>query len=369
MSSSPETPAPPGAPRSSGARALDARLTVGHCSESELLAAFLPFARTTGEHVLVGPGDDCAVLDIAGGRAVITTDTQVVDQDFRAVWPSGRHTSGRDTGHKCAAQNLADVAAMGAVPTAAVVSITLPPDTPVRWLQDFAAGFTQAMDLMGAERCALVGGDLGRGRELSVTATVVGFPQGRTVLRSGATAGGTVVHAGVLGRAAAGLAALEAAPPSGWEGLDAAVRESLITAQLRPCAPLAAGPAAARSGASAMLDVSDGLLRDAARLAAASGVVLDLDPRLLTPDVAALAAAGEAAGVDPWRWVLTGGEDHGLLAVLPPGGEVPAGMRAIGSCAPGGPAGGGAGRVSVAGVTARQWLGYEIGEGWDHFEP
>ena len=364
MSASSEHPAPPGPPRS----AVPAQPTVGQLSESQVLGAFLPLARTTGEHVLVGPGDDCAVLAVPAGRAVLTTDTQVVNQDFRSVWPSGRCTSGWDTGHKCAAQNLADVAAMGAEATAAVVSITLPPDTPVRWLQDFAAGFTEAMDLMGAERCALVGGDLGRGSELSVTATVLGTPRGPTVLRSGAAAGGTVVHAGVLGRAAAGLAALEAAPPSGWDGLDPGLRESVINAQLRPCAPLAAGPAAARAGASAMLDVSDGLLRDAGRLARASGVVVDLDPRLLAPDVASLAAAGEAAGVDPWRWVLTGGEDHGLLAVMPPGHRPPAGMRAIGSCAPVGSGTAGRPGVRVAGVPADEWLGYDIGEGWDHFE-
>ena len=148
-------------------------------------------------------------------------------------------------------------------------------------------------------------------------------------------------------------------------------RERVELAQLRPDAPITMGPAAARAGVSAMIDVSDGLLRDAARLALASRVRIDLDPKALEADVAALSLAAKASGEDPWRWVLTGGEDHGLLAVVPSSVQVPRGMRAIGSCAPADPgtAGIGHGAVSLAGRTPAQWLGYHVGEGWDHFEP
>ncbi|WP_431812710.1 thiamine-phosphate kinase [Kocuria sp. cx-455] len=346
--------------------------TVEQVSESELLKAFLPLARTSSPYVEVGPGDDCAVVAVPQGRVVITTDTQVVDQDFRVRWPNGYETTGADTAHKCAAQNLADIASMGAVPTSMVVSLTLPGDTPVRWVRDFATGLTEAFVRLGAADCALVGGDLGRGRELSVTATVLGVMEhGDPVLRSGAGAGGTVVHAGVLGHAAAGLCSLEAPPGSGWDRRPRDERRELERAQLRPHAPITAGPRAARAGASAMIDISDGLLRDAGRVARASGVVIDLDPAALEESVAMLADAGHTAGVDPWRWVLTGGEDHGLLAVVAPDVQVPPGMRAIGSCAPADrrQAFPGDRAVTIAGQDPSQWLGYDVGEGWDHFEP
>lgn len=346
--------------------------TVEQVPESELLKAFLPLAKTSSPYVEVGPGDDCAVVAVPQGRVVITTDTQVIDQDFRARWPNGYETTGADTAHKCAAQNLADIAAMGAVPTSMVVSLTLPGNTPVRWVQDFAAGLTEAFERLGATECALVGGDLGRGRELSVTATVLGvMERGEPVLRSGAGAGGTLVHAGVLGHAAAGLCSLEAPPGTGWDHYPEVERRELERAQLRPRAPIGAGPRAARAGASAMIDISDGLLRDAGRVARASGVVIDLDPAALGKHVAPLVEAGRAAGADPWRWVLTGGEDHGLLAVVPTDVQVPPGMRAIGSCAPADrrQAFPGDSAVTIAGQDPGQWLGYDVGEGWDHFEP
>lgn len=347
-------------------------VTVEQVSESELLSAFLPLAKTSSPYVEVGPGDDCAVIAVPQGRVVVTTDTQVVDQDFRVRWPNGYETTGADTAHKCAAQNLADIASMGAVPTSMVVSMTLPGDTAVQWVQEFAAGLKDAFERLSATECALVGGDLGRGRELSVTATVLGVMEhGRPVLRSGAGAGGTLVHAGVLGQAAAGLSALEAPPGGGWDRLPKQDRDALERAQLRPHAPIAAGPRAARAGASAMIDISDGLLRDAGRVARASGVVIDLDPAALEQAADMLRDAGHAADVDPWRWVLTGGEDHGLLAVVPPGVQVPPGWRAIGSCAPADrrPVDIGDTAVTIAGQEPGEWLGYDVGEGWDHFEP
>ncbi|HAG63470.1 MAG TPA: thiamine-phosphate kinase, partial [Kocuria sp.] len=118
----------------------------------------------------------------------------------------------------------------------------------------------------------LVGGDLGRGAELSITATVLGRCETAPVLRSGAGAGGVLVHAGVLGLAAAGLAVLEGAVPEASGALTGPERRMLVEAQLRPQPPVPAGPALARAGATAMLDVSDGLLRDARRIARAGGV-------------------------------------------------------------------------------------------------
>lgn len=360
--------------------------TVSELSESQLLEAFLPGATTRGAQVLTGPGDDCAVVATPGGRVVVTTDTLTEGQDFLAVWPSGRHTTGADLGRKCAAQNLADVASMGAVPTAIVVSLTLPGDTPVQWVTDFATGLSRAFEELGASECALVGGDLGRGTELSITATAMGRCELPPVLRAGATAGGVLVHTGVLGRAAAGLAALLSPVPGPWDGVPEELREQLTTAQLRPRPPVTAGLALARAGATAMLDVSDGLLRDAGRLARASGLVVDLDPAALETAAETLEPAARAVGADPWQWVLTGGEDHGLLAVLPVDSPLPPGARAIGSSAPTAPARTAPGvvdeegtaaheqhragpAVTIAGRSPRQWFGRDVVEGWDHFEP
>lgn len=360
--------------------------TVSQVSESQLLRAFLPVATTHGPHVLTGPGDDCAVVAAPGGRVVVTTDTLTAGQDFLAAWPSGDRSTGGDLGRKCAAQNLADVAAMGATPTAVVVSLTLPGDTPVQWVTDFAEGLSRAFEELGATECALVGGDLGRGRELSITATVLGRCELPPVLRDGARDGGTLVHTGVLGHAAAGLDALLTPVPGRWDEVPGELRESLSAAQLRPRPPVASGPALARAGATAMLDVSDGLLRDARRIAEASGVRIDLDPTALEPAVAQLEPAARATGADPWQWALTGGEDHGLLAVLPVDSPLPPGARAIGSCAPAAPVWARPGSaaptgcdargqhregpaVTIAGQSPRQWFGRDVVEGWDHFEP
>ncbi|NUP75813.1 MAG: thiamine-phosphate kinase, partial [Sinomonas sp.] len=273
----------------------------------------------------------------------------------RLVWPNGYHHTGRDVGWKAAAQNLSDVNAMGAVATGIVVSLTLPRETPVEWVEELADGLAEAVRELGASRCALAGGDLGRGSELSITATVLGSLEGRApVLRSGARAGDVLAVAGSLGPAAAGLALLEEGPAYG--SLDANLR-ALIGMQCRPVPPLGAGPEAARSGASALMDLSDGLLRDAHRFAAASGVSLDLDPTALEAPAALLRPAAELVGADPLEWVLGGGEDHGLLAAFPAGTQLPQGFTAIGSVLP---AVGGRPGVSVGGHPAAT-------RGWDHF--
>ena len=158
-----------------------------------------------------------------------------------------------------------------------------------------------------------------------------------------------VAHVGVRGRSAAGFAVLDA----GLSGF-----EDLVVGYRRPVAPLAAGVAAAVAGATAMLDVSDGLLRDARRLATASGVAVDLDTPALAfgDDLAALAPAAVRLGVDPATWVLTGGEDHGLLATFAPGTPLPDGFHPIGRVLHGP-----TGTVTVAGVAPSGSLG------WDHF--
>jgi thiamine-monophosphate kinase len=176
------------------------------------------------------------------------------------------------------------------------------------------------------------------------------------VLRSGARPGDVIAVAGSLGHAAAGLALLAAgaapvpAGPAAPEGLPA-----LVAAQLRPAPPYDAGPEAARLGATAMIDVSDGLLADLGHLAAASGVQVDVHTSRLAPGTALReAAASLPAAVKPIEWVLTGGEDHALVAAFPPEATLPARWHVIGEVRPG------------AGVTV-DGARHEGPAGWQHF--
>jgi thiamine-monophosphate kinase len=271
----------------------------------------------------VGPGDDAAVLRTPDGRVVATTDVLVEGRHFRRDW-----SSGTDVGHKAAAANLADVAAMGAVPTALLVGLACPGDTPTAWLEQVADGLAAECAPLGA---AVVGGDTVASAPDSgavvLSVTALGDLGGRRpVLRSGAGPGDVLALAGRLGWSACGLAVLR----RGFSSPLAAVR-----AHRRPAPPYAAGPAAADAGATAMCDVSDGLLADAGHLAEASGVVVDVDRRALaavTVDLPGpLPQVGAALGVDPLAWVLTGGEDHALLATFPAGATLPEGWAAIGS--------------------------------------
>jgi thiamine-monophosphate kinase len=311
---------------------------------------------THASATLLGPGDDAAIVSAPDGRALISIDTQVQDQDFRLKWPNGYRTTGFDVGWKAAAQNLSDINAMGATATSMVVSLTLPPETPVSWVEDLADGLASAIRELGAINCAVVGGDLGRGREISVTVAVMGTLAGGTaVLRSGARAGDVLALAGTVGRAAAGLALLEAEV-----AVDALIPEQreLLDMQCRPRPPLSAGPLARASGATAMMDISDGLVRDGTRLALASSAVLDLAAAELKRLAETLRPASDFLLLDPLAWVLGGGEDHGLLATFPPGVQLPAGFTAIGSVeAPGITTSPG---VTIAGHAAGTW-------GWDHF--
>jgi thiamine-monophosphate kinase len=290
--------------------------TLGGISERETLRRIFPrLPRATA--ALVGPGDDAAVLSAPDARYVVTTDMMVHGPDFRWAW-----SSPYDLGWKAAATNLSDVAAMGAVPTALVVAIAAPKATPVAHLLSLADGLRDACAEL-APGCGVVGGDLSVSDTFTIAVTAFGDLQGRApVLRSGAQSGDVVAVSGDLGRAAAGLRilfeqAVDAAGEPDPERFTAALSDhpEIVSAQLRPHPPIGDGPLAAIAGATAMLDLSDGLALDARRVAEASGVAIDLDPSLLGDDV------GTA---------LTGGEDHSLLAAFPPGTQLPGGFRAVG---------------------------------------
>jgi thiamine-monophosphate kinase len=306
--------------------------------ETRLIARFAPLL-PFGDRTLIGPGDDAALLAAPDARVVVTTDLLVEGHHFRRDWGTAH-----DVGHRAAAQNLADVAAMGATPTGLVVGLVLPPETPVDWVLDLARGMAEGC----GPHVGVVGGDLSAGESLMVAVTAFGDLGGREpVLRSGARVGDVVAHSGRIGWAAAGLAGLEAGRAD--EVAD------VVEAFLRPRPPLTDGPRAAAAGATALLDVSDGLLRDAGRVATASGVVIDLEGADLVDET--VQAAAETLGLSAVRLALTGGEDHGLLATFPAGTTLPGGFRRIGQVL----------AAAAPGVTLDGGAPPVTGVGWDHF--
>lgn len=312
-------------------------LTLADIGEDQLLSAIFPLL-PGGPRVLIGPGDDTALLAMTGGSVLATTDAMVRGRDWRDEW-----SSGADVGAKVVAQNCADIAAMGGVPTGLLVTLIADPRTSLAWVLDFTVG------LAGAARSAgvpVVGGDLSSAPAgvLVVSATALGECESRQpVRRSGARVGDVIAVSGSLGRSATGLLLLQRGET------DRA--PELVDYHRRPRPPYEQGPAASLAGATAMLDVSDGLGRDAGRLASASGVGFQLDDRRLAEDVAQLTRV--VSEDEAWRSVLEGGEEHSLLACFPSGAELPDGWRKIGNVV----AGSG---VSLHGKPV-------VGGGWDHF--
>lgn len=315
-------------------------------------------------------------------------------------------SSGYDVGRKAATQNLADVAAMGARPASLFISLSLPGSAPYGWIDGFAHGIVDGINACGATECVIGGGDIGDSTEMSVTVTALGYTN-RAVLRSGARPGDTIALAGRTAWSDAGLrlllnplslpatallraiaagqdveAALDAVAQA-WEkkrvekqaeGTDAlpadalpagalpeglielvrtltpedaahmiAVCERAVESQHHPVSPIPAGEVARQHKASSMLDLSDGLVKDAGRVAAASGVQMRLDRAAvdafaepLLPLARLLLVIGERneVGESPASlartFVLVGGEDHGLLATFP--GEVPEEFVPLGAC-------------------------------------
>jgi thiamine-monophosphate kinase len=268
----------------------------------------------------------------------------VEGRHFRRDW-----SSARDVGHRAAAANLADIAAMGATPTALLVAFCAPPDLELTWAEELTDGLAAEAGTAGA---AIVGGDTSSSPVLTIAVTALGDLGGREpVVRSGARPGDRVAYAGRLGYAAGGYAALS-------RGLDGPL--VLVEAHRRPIVPYRLGPAAATAGATSMIDVSDGLLADAGHVASASRVGIDLDSASFAVP-AELAEAARALGTDPLGWILTGGDDHALLATFPADVAPPEGWQTIGRVVSGDSGGGSAG-VTVDGHR------YEAGPpGWDHF--
>ncbi|MBK8446413.1 MAG: thiamine-phosphate kinase [Micropruina sp.] len=287
--------------------------------------------------VRVGPGDDCAVFAVDGDVAV-STDTMVENVHFRRAW-----SSADDVGRKAVAAAVADLEAMGARPVGLVMALTLPPELEVAWVSEFAVGVREECANAGV---VLLGGDTTRGRDITATATVFGDLQGRPpVTRAGARPGDVVAVCGRLGWAAAGVTVLN----RGFRS-----PRAVVVAHRVPEPPYGQGIVAQQAGATAMIDCSDGLLADLGHVARASGVAIDVHTSALDVAEPQSVVAAAVGGGDPLTFMLTGGDDHALLATFAPG-DVPDGWQVIGVVIEGEPA------VTVDGAA---WQGEA---GWQHF--
>lgn len=293
-------------------------VTVADVGEFGLIARIRESLSTTGA-VIVGPGDDAAEVT-TGESVLITVDVLVEGRHFRRDW-----CSALDVGRRAAAASLADIAAMGGSSSAVVVGFGAPADLPASWAQQCAAGIAEECGRAGA---ALVGGDVTAADQVIVSVTAIGDPpETGAVLRSGAEPGDLLALHGRVGWAAAGLAVLS-------RGFRAP--KVLVDAYRFPEIDYRQGARAASRGAHAMIDVSDGLVADARHIAEASGVAINLDPEAL-PVPEPIATAASAYNVDPREWMLTGGDDHALLAAFPGRKSIPKGWTIVGSVGHGEP--------------------------------
>ncbi|MFC5370320.1 thiamine-phosphate kinase [Arcanobacterium bovis] len=319
-------------------------MRVSELSEDEIIAKLVNVLPQAA-NIVVPSGDDCAVLDFAY-KTAISVDLLNENVHFRTDW-----STGYDVGYRAATQNLADSVAMGALPRTLVVGLAFPSSTEMEWLLDFAAGMRDACEPLGV---GVDGGDLVSGEYISISVTVLGDVE-QPILRSGAQPGDLLIHTGVLGHGMAGLALLEAGYTRETVEPELA---ALIDDFLRPKPPLETALAAAKAGnLTAMMDVSDGLIKDCRRIAHRSRVWIDIDDRALGKYLGDLGKAAGRVAADRRHWLCEGGEDHGFLATMKAGTPVPDGFTVIGQVK--GPDVDG--RVSINGIN------YGAAGGWDHF--
>jgi thiamine-monophosphate kinase len=271
--------------------------------EFELIRRFFmrgDAALTAQSGVILGIGDDAAVLALPPGTELVAAvDTIVAGRHY----PEG--TDPRSIGHRALAVNLSDLAAMGATPAWATLALTLP-SADAAWLERFSAGL---LDLADANNVALVGGDTTRG-PLTVSVQILGHvPHGTALRRSGAHAGDVLAVTGTLGDAGAGLAFATRPPASGSRlAVDALIQRFDYPA------PRVQFGLAARSIATASMDLSDGLVGDLPKLAQASGLAAHVDvDRLPLSEAMRSAVPAEQAR----NWALAAGDDYELLVAVP----------------------------------------------------
>lgn len=288
--------------------------TLRDVGEFGLIDRIVPDSAALNSGIEVGPGDDAAVQRTPDGRVVACVDVLVEGRHFRRDWATAI-----DIGRRAAAASLSDVNAMGARSLSLLVGLVAPADLPAAWAVEMAAGLKEEATLAGA---VLIGGDTTEGDTIVISVTALGDLEKRApVLRSGALPGDRIAVCGRLGWAGAGLAVL---------GRGFRSPKALVDAYRFPVIDYTAGPRAADGGAHAMIDVSDGLIADLGHVARASGVCIDVRSEALdVPEP--LQAAAAAYNIDPRVWMLTGGDDHAIVASFDSGAELPEGFVEIGS--------------------------------------
>jgi thiamine-monophosphate kinase len=290
---------------------IDAELTVAQLGEFGLIDRLARILNTSGRDPLrpessgqIGIGDDAALWEPRPGyREVLTTDALIEDVHFRHAT-----TSWRELGWKALAENVSDIAAMGARPTRAFITLGLRPETRVADLEELYRGMAEHAAAYGF---AIAGGDTVSAPVTMLSITVVGELQGEGLRRAAGRPGDLLAVTGTLGGSAGGLMLLE----RGEMPLDAPAVESLVRMHRRPAPRVAEGQALAETGLRCGMDLSDGLLGDAGKLAYASGLCAVLRPHLLPLPPDLIDWLGEDAAR---RMALTGGEDYELLVAGEP---------------------------------------------------
>jgi len=277
-------------------------------SEDELIEAIRRVLSGEEPGVVVGLGDDAAVVEHGTGQTVLTTDLLVegVHFDLGSI-------SARDLGWKSIVVNVSDIAAMAASPRYALVSIGLTPQVEASWVMELYGGMRSACEEYAL---TLVGGDTNRSPAVVLSVAVTGeVAPGRAVRRSTAQPGDVIVVTGELGAAAGGLALSRAHPSRAAAALSEPWARELIDALARPTARVGEAQTLAQAGVTAMMDLSDGLAKDLSRLCAESGVGARIELSDI-PVSEALRRGATTLGVDPLELAIGGGEDYELLATL-----------------------------------------------------
>jgi len=296
-------------------------------SESELIAALSTVFTLSDPNILVGIGDDGAVIKASPQNSVLATDMAVEGVHFKREW-----SSLHEIGAKITAANLADIYAMGGDPKYLLVSAGLTSDFGIAEIKALANGIKSEADLVGA---AIVGGDISRAEKLVISISVFGVVTS-PITRSGAKAGDSVIISGLPGKSAAGLFQLQS-------GLTDSI---FISAHKKPV--LNYELAKKFRNVNAMCDVSDGLLSELNHISSASNVGIELDSKLISA-IPGFKELGEATELEIWDLVLAGGEDHVFVATT--SSDVPEGAFVIGKVVTGS-------GVSVSGVSKLPATGF-----------
>jgi len=265
--------------------------------ESDVISALQKIFATTDPRVIVGIGDDAAVLGTST-QSLVTSDMAVEDVHFKLEW-----SSAFDIGRKITAANVADILAMGGRCDFLTASVALTGNETLQWIENLARGMKHEADLAGAH---IVGGDVARGPKIIISMTAMGAAQS-PILRSGAQVGDGLYLSSLTGWSAAGLELLTREVSINSANAEKALSEFSAPTLVYTCD---------FSKATAMADVSDSVLTQAEQIAKASGVQLALDQSLISQasEFADLSSLADELKIDVFQWIFAGGEDHALLA-------------------------------------------------------